>query len=204
MKNGLGMSAGGLLAVLALVTPSLAAVLPSLGLVKSGSAATSDSISQGTATYDVDLLFNSSGFTVSGLQYYISTNPAGVVNYTATPLTMLNNPFTASDVSSQPAANATVQQTGGPTALFKSTAGDYPAVNNAIVTYHINTSTLTAGNTVIFTPTGQEMTNANGTITNFATPATFTLTVTPEPATLSLLAIPALLMLRRRARSNLV
>ncbi|HEY8666148.1 MAG TPA: hypothetical protein VIL86_05770 [Tepidisphaeraceae bacterium] len=204
MKNGLGMSAGGLLAVLALVTPSLAAVLPSLGLVKSGSAATSDSISQGTATYDVDLLFNSSGFTVSGLQYYISTNPAGVVNYTATPLTMLNNPFTASDVSSQPAANATVQQTGGTTALFKSTAGDYPAVNNAIVTYHINTSTLTAGNTVIFTPTGQEMTNANGTITNFATPATFTLTVTPEPATLSLLAIPALLMLRRRARSNLV
>jgi hypothetical protein len=193
----------GVLALLAgTFLPAAAHAAPRLSLVRSGTTL-SAFVTSATASVLLDLRANTDGNAISGLQGYLVTSPAQAATYGATPVTATNSPFTASDVFQAPATGAVVRQSGGTTVLFKSSAGDYPAfADNAILTFQINTSLLTAG-TYTFTPVGEELTNATTTITSFATPGSFTLTIIPEPATAGVLATggAGLLLARRRRRA---
>ena len=162
----------------ALVLSVAAIAGPTLSLVKSGTAAApADTIVERTITYSLDLRVNTDGNAVSGFQYYLRTTPANALSYAATPLTALSNPFQPSEVVLSPAAGTVVRQSGGTSAFFKSTAGDYPAFSdNAIATYQFNTATLAPG-TYIFTAVGEELSNANTTVTVFNPAVSFTLTV---------------------------
>lgn len=149
-----------------------------LSLVKSVTpSAAEDSIVVGSASYLLDLRINTAGNAVSGLQYYIETAPAAATIYGAAPLTVLSNPFLPSDVAVAPAAGAIVSQSGGTTVLFKASGEDYPAfANNAIATYQLNTRNLPPG-TYVFTAVGEELSNANTTVTTFGASGSFTLTI---------------------------
>jgi len=173
---------------------------PRLALVKSGTPAQdSESIPLGTLTYSLDLRGNTDGNPIGGWQYYFTTTPADALTFGATPITVLNNPFTASDLQAAPTAGATVKQVGGTTAWF--TFGpDYSAfADNALATYQFNTSTLALG-TYVFTPVGEELVNSSATITTFASPGTFTLQVVnvPEPGSATLMGLGGLALLARR------
>ena len=179
-----------------------AVVDPKLLLVKAMTLATvSHTIAAGTPTYSLDLRLDTGGQPISGLQFYVIATPASLLSFGPTPLTTLGDPFTANDVFSAPAPGAAVNQNGSTTVLFKASAGDYPAfANNAIVRFTFNTSQLDLG-TYVFTPIGQELTNANGTVTRFAPPQTFSLTVVvPEPASVMLIALGGCSLFHRRRR----
>ena len=178
-----------------------AVVDPKLLLVKAVTLATvSHTIAAGTPTYSLDLRLDTGGQPISGLQFYVLATPANLLSFGATPLTTLGDPFTANDVFSAPAPGAAVNQNGSTTVLFKLSPGGYPAfANNAIVRFTLNTSLLGAG-TYVFTPVGQELTNANGTVTQFAPPQTFSLNVVPEPASVVLIALGGCSLLSRRRR----
>lgn len=183
----------------------LAQAAPRLALVKSGTPAqASDSITLGTLTYNLDLRGDTDGNPISGWQYYFTTTPANALTFGGTPITVLNNPFTASDLSASPSAGATVNQAGGTTAWFTFNP-DYAAfANNALATYQFNTSTLGLG-TYVFTPVGEELVNSSDTITTFASPGTFSLDIVnvPEPGSAVLMALGGLaLLMRRRPRGT--
>ena len=138
---------------------------------------------------------DSAGLAVSGLQFYFLVTPVltpgSLLTFDTEPLTALNSPFTANDIFSGPVSGATVNQLGSTTVLFKATAGDYASFGtSSIARFTFNTSLLPAG-TYVFTPIGQELTNANGTVTTFAAPGSFTLKV-PEPAAFMLIAFGAM------------
>ena len=181
-----------------------AIVNPKFALVKAVTLATiADEIPVGTPSYSLDLRVDSAEVAVSGLQFYFLVtpvvSPASLLTFDTAPLTALNSPFTASDIFSSPAGGATVNQPGSTTVLFKATAGDYaPFGESSIARFTFNTSLLPAG-TYVFTPIGQELTNANSTITTFATPGSFTLTV-PEPAAFALIVLGGASLLICRAR----
>ena len=185
------------------ISKGAAVVDPKLLLVKAITLSTvSDTIAVGTPTYSLDLRLDTGGQPISGLQFYLIATPASLLSFGATPLTTLGDPFTANDVFSAPVAGAAANQNGATTVLFKASAGDYPAfANNAIVRFTFNTSQLAPG-TYVFTPVGQELTNATSTVTRFASPQTFSLTVgIPEPASVVLIALGGCwLMSRRRWR----
>jgi hypothetical protein len=124
----------------------------------------------------MNLLANSDGNPVGGLQYHIVTSPANVVTYDATPLTALSNPFVTADLAAPfghaPVAGATVNAAAdGVTTWFKAASPDYSAfAAQAIGTYQFNLSVLGAG-TYVFTPAGELLTYGGGEeINTFATP----------------------------------
>ena len=150
---------------------------PVLSLVKSATPAAADAVVFGGATYLLDLRAGTGGYAVSGLQYYIQTTPAETVAYGAIPLIVLGSPFQPSDILSAPSAGALVRQSNGTTALFKAGEGDYPAfADSVIATYQINTLNLAPG-TYVLTPVGEELTYAAGSVSGFAAPGAFTLTI---------------------------
>jgi hypothetical protein len=191
-----------LLAAITLAADIARGASPSLSLQTTGGTPTNiASVSQGTSVVSLNLLLNSGGVTTDGLQLHFVTSPVGVLPFGGTPLSILNTPFTSSDVQSSPTAGAIAQNSAaGKTALFKFSANDYPAVNGPIATYQFNPSSLSAGVYTI-TPVGEAFSSSalNGSTNTFATPASFTLTVlTPEPATAWLaLGVLAVLVLRR-------
>lgn len=187
-----------------------AIVNPKFALVKAVTLATiSDEIAPGTPSYSLDLRLDTAGLAVTGLQFYFLVTPVvtpgSLLTFDTAPLTALNSPFTANDIFSGPASGAPVNQGGSTTVLFKATAGDYaPFGESSIARFTFNTSLLPAG-TYVFTPIGQEFTNANTTVTNFDPPGSFTLTV-PEPTSFALIAFGWTVFLAcgtRRARSAL-
>ncbi|MBI5397274.1 MAG: PEP-CTERM sorting domain-containing protein [Verrucomicrobia bacterium] len=177
---------------------------PRLGLVKSGTAAqAADSVLLGTATYTMDLRANTDGFAVGGLQYYLVTTPGNVVTYGATPLTALNNPFVAADLTGfgqPPTAGATVNSALAGTTIWFA-GSDYAAFpEQSIGTYQFNVSSL-GGGTYVFTPGGEELSNGNGDNPAFASPGSFALSVVPEPGSALLMGVGVLaLSLRRRGQ----
>lgn len=182
---------------------------PSLSLVKQGSAATADTITAGTATYRLDLGVNTDGNAVSGLQFYLQTTPANALSYSATPLSLSNSPFKyydfgggdiVTDAQTAIAAGATVNASAKEV-LFKSSAGDYGAFSGKIGTMEFNTVSLPNG-TYTFTPVGTELTKTGTTISTFATPGSFTLTVVPEPTSVGFLLLGAAAILTRWRRPS--
>ncbi len=182
---------------------------PWLGLVKTGTTSqNSDTVFLGTLTFSLDVRANTDGNPVGGLQYYIVTSPADAVTYGTTPLTTLNNPFVAADLTGlgqPPTAGATVNSdSAANTIWFKSSSPDYSAFSDqSIGTYQFNISSLGMG-TYVFTPVGVLLTYGSGEeINTFATPGSFTLTVVPEPGTWTLLACGSLMAVwRNRRRSS--
>lgn len=178
---------------------------PGLELVKSGTSSTHiDWVIIGTSSYSLDIHLNTDGNLASGIQFYIGTTPADALTYGTTPLTVLNNPFTSSDLGLAPSSGSIVNSTKQ-TAFFKASSPDYPAFDtNAIATFQFNTASLASGS-YVFTPVGVEFTGSTSgggqvDITDFASPLTFTLTVVPEPGATTLLGAGgwALVSLRRR------
>ena len=184
---------------------------PRLELVKSGTSSTHiDWVIVGTPSYSLDIRLNTDGNLASGIQFYISTTPADALTYGGTPLTVLNNPFTSSDLGLAPTSGSIVNASKQ-TAFFKLSAPDYPAFDtNAIATLQFNTASLAAGS-YLFTPVGVEFTGSTPggdpvDITDFVSPITFTLQVIPEPGSSVLLGVGgwALAGLRRcRSRPRL-
>jgi hypothetical protein len=117
----------------------------------------------------------------------------------------LDNPFTAPDIFMAPATGDTLNQTKGTTVWFKAGAGDYTAFDEqAIAAYTIDASALGLG-AYVFTPIGEELSNAGETVTTFASPGVFSLTVlaVPEPGTAALMGMGvAVLPLFRRRRPD--
>lgn len=182
---------------------------PWLGLVKTGTTSqNSDTVFLGTLTFTLDLRANTDGNPVAGLQNYIITSPSDAVTYGTTPLTALNNPFVAADITGfgqAPTAGATVNSDMAANTLwYKSSSPDYSAFSDqSIGTYEFNISSLAMG-TYVFTPVGFALTYGTGEEINvFATPGSFTLTVVPEPGTWTLLACGSLMAVwRNRRRSS--
>jgi hypothetical protein len=172
---------------------------PRLSLVKAGTVAQfSDAIVIGTASYSLDLLVDTDGHDVSGLQYYFITAPADTLTFDATPLIALDDPFSSADLFFSPSAGGTVNQAQGTTVWFKSSAGDYgPLVDNAVARYAFNTAPLSYG-TYVFHPIGEELSNGSEVLASFAAPGTFALSVVPEPGSCGLVAMGALLLSSRR------
>ena len=155
-----------------------------------------DTITQGTATFSLDLRADTGGLAISGLQFILASSPAGLLTYAAVPLTALGNPFTTTDIASAPNAGATVNQST--TVFFKASNGDYaPFADSAIARYTFDTSKLTPG-TYVFTPIGQELTNANTSVTTFASPGSFTLVVSPEPGVFVMVSFGGMFLFGRR------
>lgn len=197
-----------LVVVVMLMGASLSQAAPWLGLVKTGTTSqSSDSILTGTLTFSMDLRANTDGNPVGGLEYYISTLPANVVTYGTTPLTALDNPFVAADLTGlgqAPTAGATVNSDAAAhTIWFKSSSPDYSAFSDqSIGTYQFNVSTLGAGS-YVFTPVGVLLTYGVGEeINTFATPDSFTLTVVPEPGAGTLLVCGGFVAAWNRRRRN--
>ena len=180
----------------------------SLALVKSGSAATSDEIVQGTADYNLDVVFNTGGNNVSGIQFWIETSPPGAVTYSSlTPVLVLSNPFVDADLGLTPTGGAIVSQ-NTKTSFFKQNppSSAYPAFSaNAIARIRVNTGILGAGQ-FVFTPVGEEITTETQSITTFAPPRPFTLNIVavPEPSTavLGMLGTALLLLSRLRRKAD--
>ena len=180
---------------------------PWLGLVKSGTTTqTNDTIALGASSFSMDLRANTDTHNVYALQYGIATS-AGTVTYGATPLTALDNPFVAADLTGlgqAPGVGTTVNAANW--TVWWHGAGDYAAFpEQSIGTYQFNTSALGAG-IYVFTLSNQELLNDNPgedlTDLDFATPGAFVLTVVPEPGTGVLLACGGLAMTRRRQRNR--
>lgn len=193
------------------IRPAQAAMIAGLTLDEAPnmSMTTSASIAVGTPTFSVDVRLSSGGDSIDGVQYYLTnTGPATMV-YGTNPLTIASydTPFTTSDIAGSngepTAGNQLKSGTGGQTAFVHGGGADYAAVSNSsIATYSLNTSSLPIGMYVI-TPVFQEMTNYEGVdqTNGFATPGTFTLTVTPEPASMALFLLAGgALLLRRRTK----
>ena len=179
---------------------------PWLGLVKTGTTSqTSETIFLGTLTFSLDLRANTDGNPVGGLQYYITTSPANALTYGTTPLTTLNNPFVAADLTGlgqAPTAGATVNSdSAANTIWFKASSPDYSAFGaQSIGTYEFDVSSLGIG-TYVFTPVGVLLTYGGGEeINTFATPGSFALSVVPEPGTGTLLALGLCSLMARRKR----
>lgn len=190
--------------ILSVVLLSAAAVAfadPRLSLVKAGTAAQfADGIVIGTSSYSLDLLVDTDTYDVSGLQYYLTTAPADALTFGAIPLTVLDDPFVSADLVFSPSAGGAVNQAQGTTVWFKSTPGDYTAfVDKAVARYAFNTAALAYG-TYVFHPIGDELSNGNDTITTFAAPRTFALSVIPEPGSCGLAVAGAVLLASRRRR----
>ncbi|MFZ2641542.1 MAG: PEP-CTERM sorting domain-containing protein [Verrucomicrobiia bacterium] len=181
---------------------------PWLGLVKTGTTSqNSDTIFLGTLTFSMDLRANTDGNPVGALQYYIVTSPANAVTYGTTPLTALNNPFVAADMTGlgqPPTAGATVNSDfAANTVWFKASEPDYSAFSDqSIGTYQFNVSSLAMGS-YVFTPVGTVLAYGSVEINTFATPGSFELIVVPEPGTWTLLACGGLMAAwRNRRRSS--
>ncbi|MBI5819653.1 MAG: PEP-CTERM sorting domain-containing protein [Verrucomicrobia bacterium] len=181
---------------------------PWLGLVKTGtSSQNSDTIFLGTLTFSMDLRANTDGNPVGALEYYIVTSPADAVTYGTTPLTALNNPFVAADMTGlgqSPTAGATVNSVwAANTVWFKAGEPDYSAFSDqSIGTYQFNVSSLAMGS-YVFTPVGTVLAYGSVEINTFATPGSFELIVVPEPGTWTLLACGGLMAAwRNRRRSS--
>lgn len=191
--------------VLTGVSPSQAA--PWLGLVKTGtSSQTNDTVALGTLSFSMDLRANTSGHNVYGLQYGIATS-SGTVTYGSTPLTALNSPFAAADLTGfgqSPGAGSAVNASNW--TVWWHSAGDYSAFSEqSIGTYQLAVSGLSAG-TYVFTLGNQELLNNTPgedlTDVDFATPGAFVLTVVPEPGAWTLLACGGWVIATRKRRHN--
>lgn len=169
------------------------AAAPSLSLLEGSGFATSDQITEGTASYLLDVVLNTGGNNVSGIQFWIETTGPGSVSYSLlSTITVLDNPFTAADAGLEPAAGAIVSQSAK-TSFFKQnpTPPAYPSfAANAIVRLQFNTGSLATGS-YVFTPVGEEMTTEIDSITIFGPAGTFALEVVPvpEPATWAVFAL---------------
>lgn len=173
---------------------------PRLKLVKSGTSSTvTDWIIMGTSTYSLDARLNTDGNLAGGIQFYISTTPADALTYGTTPITVLNNPFTAADLQLFPTSGSVVNS--GKQTAFLTDSVNYAAFSdNAIASFQFNTALLTAG-TYVFTPEGVELLWwPDGSITSFASPVTFTLQVVPEPCGSVLLMLGGFVVGRRTRR----
>jgi uncharacterized protein (TIGR03382 family) len=189
---------------------------PRLSLSRMGDPlAAADAIPQGTLSYSFDLLLDSGGRTISGLQLYLEqtsppqqSEPFTILKYGSTPVTGLGTtttPFQAADLFSIPAAGAalvgsmTTLSTSNDTVFLKGN-GDYAAVSDArVARYQLDTASLAPGAYTI-TPIGEELSFTGGITVDFATPGTFVLTVLPEPGTAALAGMAAAAMLFRRRR----
>ncbi len=200
MKRRIFAQLGIALCLALLVSPSLGGtIVPTLSFVESGTTATkSASIPAGTATFSLDLVADTGGLPVSGLQYYFVTSPANTLRFSTTPVVALFTPFTTSDLFAVPASGALVNRAGATTVWFKASAGDYaPFSGNAIGKYTFNTSLLPPG-AYIITPVGEELSNTNTTASVFGSPGSFSLTIVPEPGASALLILGGISLLARR------
>lgn len=200
-----------MIAVAVLAGAMGAQAAPWLGLVKTGTTSqTSDTISLGTLTFSMDIRANTDGYKVQGLEYYIYTTPGDVVTYGTTPVTALNTPFVAADLTGfghAPTAGAHVIPSSY--TLWWNASGDYNAFGEqSIGTYQFNVSLLGAG-TYVFTPDfsdygapGGQLSNSNGDNPTFGTPGSFALTVVPEPGPWTLLACGGFVAAWRNRRRN--
>lgn len=204
-EKGLGQL---LVGVMVFGSATLAQAAPWIGLVKSGtSSQTNDTISLGTLSFSMDLRANTDGHAVSALQFSIATAPADVVTYGTTPLTALNNPFVAADLTGfgqAPTAGSTVNDANW-TVWWKS-SGDYSAFpEQSIGTYQFNVSSLSAGS-YVFTLNNQELLNntPGEDITTFAAFGGFVLNVAavPEPGALALLVCGGFMAACRNRRRS--
>jgi len=203
MKTSFALA--GLAAVIATCASANAA--PVLSLVQSGTSnVASTSITQGTSALQLDVRLDTGGLDVSGLQFYVDSDPAGTLVYGGTPVTALNAPFTTNDLVPTLSAGDTVQANGtSPILLFKSNGADYPAFGvSSILQLSFDTHLLMPGNYVI-TPLGDEFTNATVVLesADFAQAQPFTLTVTaaPEPGAVCALSLAGIGLLKRRRDS---
>lgn len=202
-----------LLAALMLGVAPLAHAFPWLGLVKQNTASQTNetiTLSQVFDPYYLDLRLNTDGNPVGALSYYITTSPANVVRYGVTPLTPLDNPFVAADLTDTsahtPVAGAIVNSgADGVTTWYKPSTPDYPAFTaQSIATYQFDISTLGAG-TYVFRPVGTLLAYGAGEeINNFETPGLYVLTIiaVPEPGTGALLVCGAWAAAWRNRRRN--
>ncbi|HSH92668.1 MAG TPA: PEP-CTERM sorting domain-containing protein [Roseimicrobium sp.] len=192
-----------------LVVGSTAGAAPMLWLVKHGTDdVVAESIQAGTSAYFLDLKLDTGGVPISGLQLYVVTNPENAIHYGSTQVTALGSPFTEGDVAAAPISGTPLQQSGAAgIALFKGSAGDYPAVDAAsILQLELDTASLAAGEYLV-TPLPDELSNANEFFgsADFAESGSFRLTVTaaPEPASLVVFGLGGYVLLtRRRAGSG--
>jgi hypothetical protein len=179
--------------------PCFAVVSPSASLqISPTNGGTTMTVSAGTSP-TISLVVNTNSASASGVQLHldVSTTTSGILTYGATPITLLNTPFTSADLQ-KPIVAGTAVQGGTSTFLFHS-GSDYAAFNNTIANYQFATSGLPAGNYTI-TPVFEEFTNSTtDDTTTFGSPGSFTLTVTtPEPGLgLGFTIFAALLGLRR-------
>lgn len=196
--------------VMVLASTTLSQAAPWIGLVKSGTTSqTNDTISLGTLSFSMDLRANTDGHKVSALQFSIATAPADVVTYGTTPLTALNNPFTATDLAGlgqAPTAGSVVNNDGANWTVWWKNSGDYDAfTEQSIGTYQFNVSSLSAG-AYVFRLNNQELLNTTPgeDITTFAASGGFVLNVTavPEPSAWTLLACGGLVTAWRNRRRN--
>jgi hypothetical protein len=184
---------------------------PWLGLVKSGTTSqTSDTIAFGTLTFSMDLRANTDGHATYALQFSIATTPGNVVTYGTTPLTALNSPFVAADLTGlgqSPGAGSAVNDSNW--TVWWHSAGDYAAFpEQSIGTFQFNVGSLGAGS-YVFSLGNQELLNDNPgedlTNADFAMPGSFTLNVmaVPEPNSIFLVAVGGcVLQIWRRGHSR--
>jgi hypothetical protein len=196
-----------MIAVAVLAGTMAAQAAPWLGLVKNGTTAqTNDTIALGTLTFSMDLRADTDSHNIYALQYGIATS-SGTVTYGVTPLTALNNPFVAADLTGngQAPGSGTVVNSGNWTVWWHS-AGDFaPFAEQSLGTYQFNVSALLAG-TYVFSLNNQELLNdvpgEDLTDVDFAPPGAFVLTVVPEPGAGGLLLCGSLAAAWRNRRRN--
>jgi hypothetical protein len=208
-EKGLGWF---LVGVMVFGSVTFAQAAPWIGLVKTGtSSQTNDTITLGTLSFSMDLRANTDGHAVSALQFSIATAPADVVTYGTTPLTALNNPFVAADLTGlgqAPTTGSTVNNAGSNWTVWWKGSGDYSAFpEQSIGTYQFNVSSLSAGS-YVFALNNQELLNntPGEDITTFAAFGGFVLNVVavPEPSAWTLLVCGGLVIRwRDRRRRNI-